>query len=269
MSDHHNEFVRVELRHALDSREPDRTAMLNRIAANRAAGTRPRGQAVRLAGSALAVATVLGLGGVAKWAVADEEHDTAPPVAVATPPATSASAAGPAGNGTTPASTAPSTRPRTSAPAATSASASSAAPPTPAASLVRGHPGDTKTEKGSLKSAGDVPAAGQNRVKLVPGAALTELTLDIRVPLTAGLIAGTGTTGAPAGAITVTVEHRPDALIYHFTLAAGQKLQAGTYYFTAAYGGAHNVTDDTYEAYAYSVEKKDIHVYGNFLPTEE
>jgi cytoskeletal protein RodZ len=268
MSDHHNEFVRIELRHALDSREPDRTAMLNRIAANRAAGTRPRGQAVRLAGSALAVATVLGLGGVAKWALADEEH-TAPPVAVATPPATSASADGTASTGTNTASTAPSTRPRTSAPASTAASATSPTAPTPAVSLVRGHPGDTKTEKGSLKSAGDVPAPGQNRVKLVPGAALTELALDIRVPLTPGLTAGAGTTDTPAGAITVTVDRRTDALIYHFTLAAGKKLQAGTYYFTAAYTGPHDVADDTYEAYVYSVEKKDIHVYGNFLPQEE
>ena len=84
------DFLRGELRHAIDSRRPDRTAMLNRIAANRAAGPTRGGRALRLAGSALAVMTVLGLGGVAKWALADD-YDR-PPVAVAPPPVSSAPA---------------------------------------------------------------------------------------------------------------------------------------------------------------------------------
>jgi hypothetical protein len=262
-------LVRSELRRAVDSRTPDRTAMLNRIAANRAADARrPRHQLVRLAGSALAVATVLGLGGMAKWALADEDQGSPPPVAVAPGPATSAAVSDPATAGSTPHSTSPSSRPHSSAPGSPSTSASSAATPVPTASLVRGHPGDTKTDKGSLRST-SATAAGLNRVTLIPGAALTTLSLDIRVPLTPGLTAGTGTTDAPAGAVTATVQKASDALIYHFVLAQDKALQAGTWTFTATYGGgARNIAGDTYEAYAYSVERKDIHVYGNFLPTE-
>jgi len=56
-----DDFRRDRLRSALDEHTPDRTVMLNRIAANRAGATRPRGRIVRLAGSALAVVTVLGI----------------------------------------------------------------------------------------------------------------------------------------------------------------------------------------------------------------
>ncbi|GAA3958912.1 hypothetical protein [Actinoplanes auranticolor] len=55
--------------------QPDRTAMLHRIAEYRVgppvAERRPGGRAVRLAGSALAVSIILGVGGMARWALAD------------------------------------------------------------------------------------------------------------------------------------------------------------------------------------------------------
>jgi len=89
-----DDFLRDRLRSALDEHTPDRTVMLNRIAANRAGATRPRGRIVRLAGSALAVVTVLGLGGVAKWAMAGQSPDTPaapPPIPVTASPAPSAS----------------------------------------------------------------------------------------------------------------------------------------------------------------------------------
>ena len=68
--------------------------------------------------------------------------------------------------------------------------------------------------------------------------------------------------------VAATVEKQPDALLYHFVLRSGSTLAAGTYEFTAKYGGgARNATEDTYEAYAFSVERKRIHVYGNFAAT--
>ena len=69
--------------------QPDRAAMLHRIAQHRlgapVAERRPAGQAQRLAGSALAVATILGVGGVARWALADGPDPAVGPIA---PPAT-------------------------------------------------------------------------------------------------------------------------------------------------------------------------------------
>ncbi|MFD0523086.1 hypothetical protein [Paractinoplanes durhamensis] len=77
MIDHDEDFLRSEMRQVLDSRAPDRTAMLNRIAANRAASASPqRGRVARLAGSALAVLVVLGIGGVARYALADDHNPT-------------------------------------------------------------------------------------------------------------------------------------------------------------------------------------------------
>ncbi|MFD0523085.1 hypothetical protein [Paractinoplanes durhamensis] len=135
--------------------------------------------------------------------------------------------------------------------------------PTPSASLVRGHPGDTQVEKGTLWSDGSIAAAGTSVVTLKPGADLTELDLTIRVTTTPGLTdAGFASS---SDAVTATVEKQADALLYHFTLKPGSTLTAGEYTLTAKYGGgARNADQDTYEAYATSIERKRIHIYGNF-----
>ena len=250
-----DDFLRDRLRSALDEHTPDRTAMLNRIAANRAEATRPRGRTVRLAGSALAVLTVLGLGGVAKWAMADQSPTTpaAPPVVITTSPTPSSSL----GEVAT-ATASPSHRPRSAAPTTTT-------PVPPPASPVRGHPGDTQVEKGSLWSDGSVVATGQSRVTLKAGADLTELDLTIRVTTTAGLTPDGFASSVDS--VTATVEKQPDALLYHFVLRSGATLTTGTYEFTAKYGGGtRRADDDTYEAYVFSVDHKRIHVYGNFAP---
>jgi len=253
-----DDFLRDRLRSALDEHTPDRTAMLNRIAANRAGAARPRGRLVRLAGSALAVLTVLGLGGVAKWAMAGQSPDR--PAAPAAATATAAPSSSPGGAATATASP-PQTvtsRPRSASPTATT-------PAPPPASPVRGHPGDTQVEKGSLWSDGSVVAAGRSRVTLKAGADLTELDLTIRVTTTAGLTPDGFESSADT--VTATVAKQPDAVVYHFVLRPGATLTAGTYTFTAKYdGGARNATDDTYEAYVFSVDRKRIHVYGNFAP---
>jgi hypothetical protein len=258
-----DDFLRDRLRSALDEHTPDRTAMLNRIAANRAGAVRTRGRFVRLAGSALAVLTVLGLGGVAKWAMAGQSADSPaapPPVPVTASPAPSTSLGDVATATASPGHAGTSRSPHSASPTATT-------PVPPSASPVRGHPGDTQAEKGSLWSDGSVVSAGRSRVTLKPGADLTELDLTIRVTTTAGL--------TPDGlessvdTVTATVQRQPDALLYHFVLRPGATLTAGTYTFTAKYGGgARDATNDTYEAYVFSVERKRIHVYGNFAPTQ-
>jgi len=227
--------------------------MLNRIAANRAADSlRPRGRALRLAGSALAVTAVLGIGGVAKWAVADD-YDP-PPVAVAPPPVSS-----PAAPASSLADATTTSKPTASSPAA---SASVSAKPTPSSSPVRGHPGDTQVVKGSLSSSSHV-ADGESDVTITAGADLTEFEMTVRITKTPGLVAGSGTSST--GAVTVSVSQEGDALLYRYVLTAGQTVKAGTYSFGARYGGGpRNAADDTYEAYATSVEHKRIHIYGNF-----
>lgn len=273
MIDHQEDFLRGELRHALDSRQPDRTAMLNRIAANRSGHHRPRRQALRLAGSALAVTGVLGIGGVAQWALAGDTplipEPAAPPPAATTTAAPAPSA--PVSSSPEAASSAPSRQPASRTPSSGLPSASTAVapptPPTPAASPVRGHPGDTQVVKGSMSSTSSIAGTGHSQVVITAGADLTEFDLMIRVPLTPGLTPGAGTSDVPG--VTVTVEKRADALIYRYLLGAGKTITAGTYVFDARYGGpARDAAEDTYESYATSVERKRIHLYGNFLPKD-
>ncbi len=257
-------FLRDEMRQALDERPPDRTAMLNRIAANRAAGPRPRGRSWRLAGSAAAVATVLGLGGVAQWAMADDSGPA--PTPAAPPPATTTSA-------TTAPTTPPTTEPtpsRRPSTAATSRPARPSSAPPPAASPVRGHPGDTQVEKGALWSDGSVVGGGRSAVMIKAAEELTTLTLTLRVEPAAGLTLDGLTTDVPGDLIATEAERDGDALLYHFTLREGRTLAKGRYAFTARYGGAgssRNAGQDTFEAFADATvgnDNKRLHVYGNF-----
>jgi hypothetical protein len=159
--------------------------------------------------------------------------------------------------------TTPPSRAVTSSPRAVAPTRATTTPAPPSASPVRGHPGDTQVVKGSLRSDGSVTASGRSRVTLEAGADLTELDLTIRVTNTPGL-ASSGFASS-VDTVTATVQKQPDALVYHFALRPGATLTAATYTFTAEYaGGARNAGDDTYEAYAFSIDHKRIHVYGNF-----
>jgi cytoskeletal protein RodZ len=247
-----DDFLRTELRQALDSREPDRTAMLNRIAANRAAEPhRPRGRVLRLAAAALAVVGALG---VAQWAVAATHGpEPAAPPALSTPSPTRPSPR------TTPSSSpttsAVPTRPAQKSPAASSAPAAVPAGP------VRGLPGDTQVVKGSLSSTAALTAGVGSSVTLTAQADLTALDLTIRVT---GDITPAGTSAQDG--VTSSVVRQDGAVLYRFVLRDGATLAAGTYTFTAMYAGDADQAQDTYEAYATSVEHKRIHIYGNFLP---
>lgn len=263
-----HDVLRHALRDELDSHTPDRTAMLNRIAANRAAAaTRPRGRFVRLAGSGLAVLLVLGLGGVAKWALAGQSPSSQSPSGQSPPPAAAPATPSPSATSEVATATAPPDRSVTTrAPASVTSAppASPTTPATPSAGPVRGHPGDTQTEKGSLWSDGSIPSSGRSEVTLKPGAALTELDLTIRVTLTSATLSSSGLV-TPDDAITATVTTEPGDLLYHFVMRKGATLPPGTYVFAAKYTATdRNAAADTYESYVTSVEHKRIHVYGNF-----
>jgi hypothetical protein len=267
------DVLRAELRRAAAEHEPGRTAMLNRIATNRASLPTARAKKVRLAGStpalavAMAVAAVLGLSGLAGWALADEHGPNLTP---AVPPPSSAQVStGPAGRSPSPTRQPDSNLPRSTPPSSASAAASAST------LAVRGHPGDTQVEKGSLWSDGSIEPAGastpeQSTVTLKAHADLTELDLTIRVAITPGLAEQGGIDDVATDVITVTVERRSDALLYHFVLRDGATLPAGTYVFSARYthdGTTRNAGDDTYEAFAADADHKRPHVYGNFYTT--
>ncbi|WP_173080721.1 hypothetical protein [Phytohabitans rumicis] len=212
---------------------------------------------------------MLGLGGIASWALAAHTGpDTTP---AAPPPATLPGTTGSAapGSAAPPTSRPPASRPHspTQAPSPSSAS--------PSPSRVRGHPGDTQVEKGSLWSDGSIEVAGtdvsESTVTLKAEADLTALDLTIRVVMTPGLGDQGATHDVTGGAITATVERRSGALLYHFVLREGTTLPAGTYRFTARYGhdgAGRDATDDTYEAFATDADRRRPHVYGNFDVTD-
>ncbi|HEX6356113.1 hypothetical protein [Actinophytocola sp.] len=249
-------FLRTELRRLAGEHEPDRAAMLNRIAANRASRARVRGQTVRLAAAAVAVTTVLGLGWVVTRGLADDDTPAvAPPASM--PNTTGLTGPSPSASTFLPGIPAPSST-LTSVPPSSSA---------PTSSEVRGHPGDTKVEKGSLWSEGSTDG-GTSTVTLKAQADLTTLDLTIRLVLTPGLAEQGSTHDVTTGVITASVERRSDALLYHFTLRQSATLPAGTYMFTARYshdGASRDVGEDTYEAFGDDADHRRVHVYGNFL----
>jgi hypothetical protein len=258
-------YLRAELPRVAAEHEPDRAAILTRIAANRAPRRAVWGP-VRLAGAAFAVATVLGLGGFAGWSlVAHDVVDTSP----AAPPPTTAPATT---DSTSPSpSAAPTSRPAADVPPQGTVPTSTPSTSTPPPPAVRGHPGDTQVEKGSLRSDGSITAAGTgasaSTVALVARADLTELDLTIRVALTPGLTERGSSNDVAADGVTATVERLPDALLYRFVLREGVTLPAGTYRFTARYGHdgvTRDAAGDTYEAFTADADRKRPHIYGNF-----
>ncbi|MEV4350817.1 hypothetical protein AB0J83_40690, partial [Actinoplanes sp. NPDC049596] len=173
-----------------------------------------------------------------------------------------------------PASSAPpsSAAPASSAPAS-SAPASSAPASSAPASEVRGHPGDTQIEKGTLWSDGSVVADGRSQVTLKATTDLTTLELTLRVEPASGLTAAGIRTPVPEK-INADLTRDGNALLYRFTLAKGETLKAGTYVFTARYNGEiknRDATQDTYEAFADTTvddENKRLHIYGNYFPRD-
>ncbi|MEV6599756.1 hypothetical protein AB0M36_23280 [Actinoplanes sp. NPDC051346] len=254
--------LRTLLGRAADEHRPDRTAMLNRIALQRAdvpgAARRPR-QAARMAGAALAVVAVLGVGGVARWALAgDGDRDATPAAsAPASPPVSlPVSPSAPA-----PSTAAPSVKPPTKRPVSTTTP-----PPrsTPA--------GTTRVEQGSLWSDGSVrtsgDAAADSEITLKLGEPVTALTVTVRVRRTPGFSDRGAVHDVTTARVDSQIIQETDALTYRFTLAPGATLGKGTHVFTARYGheaGGRNAGDDAYRATATTADGEKLTVYGDFF----
>jgi len=230
--------LRTRLRSVAVEHQPDRAAMLHRIARHRpgspVADRRPAGQALRLAGSALAVATIVGVGGVAQWALADGPEPDAPPAG----PRTTASPAVP---------TAATSRPGAKA---------SAGPSSPAAGRNAGPPPARESPEGRqlLWADGSVNTAGRSDITVKVRRPVRALEVTVRVALTPGLTDLGAAHDVASARIGTTVIHERDALFYRFRLAGGGTLGAGTYVFTAKYAhddeGGRDAGADTYRVIA-------------------
>ncbi|WP_433730213.1 hypothetical protein ACQP2Y_19490 [Actinoplanes sp. CA-051413] len=241
--------------------EPDRAAMLHRVAQHRVgppvAERRPAGQAVRLAGSALAVATILGVGGIARWALAD-----GPEPAVTPAPAVSAPAAAPR-----------TTAPSPTAPSAGAPSAGASAPGVSGNARSSAAKDDTRRDAiwadGSINPNSD-DTDGRSDITLKLREPVRALELTVRVAPTAGLTDQGSTHDVTGATIETTVVREEDALVYHFKLAGGATLRAGTYVFTAKYGydneGGRDAGDDSYSVTASTVEDgTELKLRGDFF----
>ncbi|WP_433826586.1 hypothetical protein ACQP2E_31445 [Actinoplanes sp. CA-015351] len=262
--------LRAALRAEAAGHEPNREAMLDRIAMSataqpvtrrRAAGHAPRrGPKVRMAAAATAVVALFAGGGFANWALAGS-NDAAPPPAPA-PTTAPTSVPSPAPSATP--SKVPSAKP---APSKTPPKAPSKTPAktTPSATLTKGQPGFTQVEQGPLWSDGSVVAEGSSVITLKTTEELTSLDVVIRVARTEGLVSRGATKQTPGGSVTASVTEEADALLYRFTLASADTLAPGTYTFTAKYtAAARNAGGDTYEALASTTSSPSLDVYGNF-----
>jgi hypothetical protein len=262
--------LRARLRGVAAQHQPDRAAMLHRIARYRpelpVAERRPAAQAWRLAGSALAVATIVGVGGVAQWALADGPEPDAPPAGPGstspTPPAASATAV-PA-----PAATATSRPP-------TGTKASAGLPSSPAASRDASRPPakEASADRQPLWADGSInpnsdDTEGRSDITVKVREPVRALEVTVRVAMTAGLTDQGSTHDATGAPIGTTVVHERDALVYHFRLAGGATLGAGTYVFTAKYAydneGGRDAGADTYRVTATTDESTELKLSGDF-----
>ncbi|RSM74122.1 hypothetical protein DMB66_01435 [Actinoplanes sp. ATCC 53533] len=254
------ELSEHELRTRLGSiaagHQPDRTAMLNRIAQHRAdapvADRRRAGQAWRLAGSALAVATILGVGGVARWALADGPGPTVGPVA---PPAATRTAPTPAR--TTAAPTPPAAR---------------SVAPAPRTSPAQAAPESAGKGQRALWSDGSIDpdsgdTAGRSDITVKVREPVRALELTVRVALTPGLTDQGAVHDVTGARIDTTVVRERDALVYRFELAGGT-LAEGTYVFAAKYAyedGGRDAGDDTYRVRATTADRgAELELRGDF-----
>lgn len=255
--------LRDVLRTAAAEHQPDRDAMVARIAQQRTGQpTRPAGRlaALRPVAAALAVLTVAVLGGLGAWASVRSVHrDTASPAAA---PALSITAAAPSTAATPSPSVTSRPSPRTP----------SAAPSTRAATTVA-IPSGSAPEEGFLWSDGSIApestaTQGRSDITLKNLRTITAAEVTIRIARTDGLADAGAWSTMPAADYTVTVERDASALVYHFELNPGVRLIPGTYVFTAQYdhpAGDRNANDDAYLATA-SAGRSRARVYGTFAP---
>ncbi|GLY05774.1 MULTISPECIES: hypothetical protein [Actinoplanes] len=238
--------LRAALRAEAAAHRPDREAMLNRITRQtmRTAAVRDRpAPRLKIAGAAVAVAAILGGGGIAQWSLAgDGEPRPAPrPPSVVLPvtPSPDVTVSSPAVPDGSPSAT--SRRSRSRPPA-------SAGPTSPSAV-----PDVATTERGPVWSDGSVDAGdsqGSSVVTLKTTERLSTLEVTIRVARTPELVSRGGSRQVPGASVTTAVTEEPDALVYRFVLSSGDVLEPGTYVFYARYTHAAGGRDAGADAYA-------------------
>ncbi|MEY9963482.1 hypothetical protein ABIA33_001515 [Streptacidiphilus sp. MAP12-16] len=280
--------LRGDLKAEAASHRPDREAMLariergrrepGRVAPRRGKPVAARRSGFRVAGTAAAVAAVLGLSVAGTWAAVG--HYTDPRPVESSAPARPAPQVGTAtstparSHGSSAAPTTGTGPPGHAATSPASAVASATATATATASSTASPTASTRVQQGFLWSDGSVDPNSidnwsQSDITLKNHETITALDVRLRVALTPAL-ANTGAwSTVPAADLVTTVTRDSDALVYEFTLKPGATLTPGTYEFAGQYNhasGGRDAGQDTYWATA-TARTTQVEVFGNFYAT--
>ncbi|MFF2366819.1 hypothetical protein ACFVU0_29530 [Streptomyces sp. NPDC058122] len=267
--------LRVRLREAAGSHEPDRARILARVERGMAGSGEgpPRRTArpplpgwLRVLGATAAVAGVLAVGG---YVVASAVRDDGPaPRTVAVPPA-----ADPSPDPTGGAVVTPGPGSRTGTP-----EASGGARPSPSdipAATGTATPAGTPagdTADGPLRSDGSVDPHSddfwaQSEVSLRTTKRLTSLAVTLKVGQTGGVREAGAWLSLPGGDFTTTVAERDGFLVYTWTLRPGRTVWPGTWVFAGQYGhdrGGREAKGDGYTVTATAADGERASVAGDF-----
>jgi hypothetical protein len=227
------EYVRSSLRDAAQAHEPDRTAMVNRIASGRsalAAEVRPARRSLLPVGAALGVVSVL----VASIVAVRLSNDDPRPGIVAAPPAATSTA--PPAPGTTPPAGATATTGATGAtggtdPATTTTRPTTTEPVRPTQSKAR----STFVSTDGVVGKDSVATWSENQVRLKNTKVLGRLSVTITVARTSDARKAGQYTNVASSDIEVTVTEAGDELVYRYVLREGKKLMPGEYLFGAQF----------------------------------
>ncbi|GGL13684.1 hypothetical protein [Mangrovihabitans endophyticus] len=261
------EYLQEALRAAAQSHQPDRAAIMERVARGRAP-TRPF-RAARPIGAALAVAVIAVLSMVAVRATGDDPPPASAlpgPTATATagdlsgtgegqdgrapttavPPATGSSGTGSSGTGPSATAAPPAGSGVPGAGSGTSGPAphrSGTAPP----SATSGSPA-TFVRTAGTRDAHSGAVWSQDNVTVTNSVPLTSLTVRISVPLTSGAQQAGHYTDAPNADVVMTVARGPTSLTYTFELRDAATLATGEHLFAAQYShsSGRDAGGDTY-----------------------
>jgi hypothetical protein len=212
--DPRTDYVRSALRDAAQAYEPDRTAMVNRVASGRAAARAKARRGIYPVAAAFAVAVIVVLSVVAVRSTGDNGTRPNPPAAaplpVSSPPAASPSGSKTAGETTSGTTSGTASRSATKA------------------------PDNAVTAKGAV-GADSVATWSETKVTITSAKTLTALRVTITVALTPGAAAAGKYTTVPNSDVTMTVTKNGSALTYAYVLKQGTTLAPGSYLFAAQF----------------------------------
>jgi hypothetical protein len=206
--DQATDYVRSALRDAAQAYQPNRSAMVNRVASGRAAARAKARRGIYPVAAAFAVAVIVVLSVVAVRSTGDDgTRPDANPPAAARPPVSPA--------------------PVTSASASPAPRKSASRPATGAADGV-------VTATGGV-GANSVATWSESTVTITNAKTLTALRVTITVAATPGAAAAGKYTTVPNADLTMTVTRSGSALTYAYVLKQGTTLAPGSYLFAAQF----------------------------------